>query len=352
MKYKIIEMGLLITNIVLLLISFLNLRKLSILPLKYLIIVEGIFLFLLLISIIIFFINEKINIVYLVFLLLIVIFTTNYINTTYSFINNNFSNEYIPIKPFNVYISGSDSRKNDLDNNSRSDVNMIVTVNPEKHKIILTSIPRDYYVNVGNNTYKEKLTNIGVLGINNLKISLENLLSIKIDYYIKVGFDGLVDLIDVINGIDIYNDVRFKSSVSDKIFEEGNIHLNGEETLLYVRERKSFNEGDIKRVSNHQIIIKAIINKVNKNKSLLLKYNQILKKLDGKYRTDIPKNIITDLISECLIDHNEWEIEQIVLIGEGTKKETYLSKSKKYVIVPDADLVRKTGMKITYLIDN
>lgn len=357
MKDKIIEVILMLINITAFTLFFLFLKSINIFPPKYLYLMILIYFLSLLIPIVIYFIPNniisKINILLLTTIFLITTISYKPVYKTNNLIENKFKSvtTYQELKPFNILISGSDSRINNIEQNTRSDVNIIVTVNPNNHKIILTSIPRDYYIPIHNTKYQEKLTNIGVLGLDTLSKSLEDLLNIKIDYYIKAGFKGVESLIDILGGIDINNEIPFSSYISkDVYFSKGLIHLNGYETILYARERKSFPEGDLRRIKNHQVIIKSLINKIYKDKTYLLKYNEIMKYLNDTYITDIPLDLMKDLIRRELDSLEEWQIDTITLTGEGTKRNTYLSKYKQYVMLPELKEIEKTSTIINNLI--
>ena len=202
------------------------------------------------------------------------------------------------LKPINIYISGSDSRSGSIEAKSRTDVNMIVTINPNTNKILLTSIPRDYYVQLHNTTgYKDKFTHSGIYGIDMSKQTLEDLFNIKIDYTIKVGFNSVVKIVDLLGGIDINSEMSFQCKCSDgvlsnKYITEGNNHLNGAEALCFSRQRKVYQTGDNHRILNQQVVLEGIISKLTKEKSILIKYDEILNSLGDLYRTDIPESLI------------------------------------------------------------
>ena len=175
--------------------------------------------------------------------------------------------EYKENEPFNILISGIDTNGN-INKVSRSDVNIIMSVNPRTHEILLTSIQRDMYVQLhGTNGIKDKLTHAGIYGIDMSRQTIEDFLNIDIPYYIRVNFDSVIKLVDTIGGIDIYNDVAFKGGT--RYFEQGNIHLNGKQALEYARERKKMPNGDWTRGEHQKVIITAIINKVSSSKELL-----------------------------------------------------------------------------------
>lgn len=125
-------------------------------------------------------------------------------------------------EPFNIYISGIDVFGN-ISSVSRSDVNIVVTVNPTTHKILLTSIPRDYYVQLhGTTGYKDKLTHAGIYGVDMSISTIEDLLDIDINYYARVNFTTLIELVDAIGGIDVYSDYEFTSLHGHYLFKKGN----------------------------------------------------------------------------------------------------------------------------------
>ena len=116
-------------------------------------------------------------------------------------------------QPFNVYISGIDTYGN-INKVSRSDVNMIMTVDPVRKKILLTSIPRDMYVTLHSYGAKDKLTHTGIYGVDETVTTVEDWLGIDINYYLRVNFTTLEDVVDVIGGIDVESEYSFKSSAS------------------------------------------------------------------------------------------------------------------------------------------
>ena len=158
------------------------------------------------------------------------------------------------LSSFNIYISGSDSRSNSVVANSRSDVNMIASVNPNTNKILLTSIPRDYYVQLhGTSGLKDKLTHAGIYGVDMSRETLEDLFNIKIDYSIKVSMSSIVELVDLVGGIDIDSDITFQSfHIKGWTVNQGINHMNGKQALAYARERYAYSNGDIHRVQNQQ----------------------------------------------------------------------------------------------------
>ena len=248
---------------------------------------------------------------------------------------------------FNIYISGMDSYGS-IKNTSNSDVNILVTINPKTKNILLTSIPRDYYLKVYNTSYKDKLTHTSIYGIDVTIKSLEKLLETNINYYVKVNFTSLIDLIDIIGGITIYNDNSFKLSIEPfYYYKKGYITLDGKKTLGFVRERKNIKGGDLKRGEHQQIVIKAIIDRVINNPKIISKYNKILDSFNDKFITNMNINDITSLIKYQLNNNSNWNISTSNLIGYDSYNYTYTYKNKKlYVMDPDIDSLINTINKI------
>ncbi len=260
----------------------------------------------------------------------------------------NITKEIDSLEPINILISGSDSRTDKVLAKTRSDVNMIMTINPKEHKILLTSIPRDYYVKLhGTTGLKDKLTHSGIYGIDKTKKTIEDLFDIKIDYTIKIGFRSVVDIVDLIGGVDIDSDKAFTSHCVDAWAERTNVkegwnHFTGPQALSYARERHAYLTGDNHRVQNQQQVLEAIINKICSDKSLLKKYDQILDSLKEFYRTDIPSSFIKLIISDQLNTNAGWTIEKQQVSGSGAMLHTYsMPGVKLWVMQPDMSSVNK-----------
>ena len=153
--------------------------------------------------------------------------------------------------PFTIYISGIDTYGS-ISTVSRSDVNMIITVNPNTKKILLTSIPRDYYVTLANMGKKDKLTHSGIAGPDNTVKTMQNFIGEDINYYARVNFTSLVTMVDALGGIDVYSDKTINGFWTDRSvnIKEGMNHMNGKEALAFSRERHAYAEGDNHRVQN------------------------------------------------------------------------------------------------------
>lgn len=261
------------------------------------------------------------------------------------------------LKPINIYISGSDSRSGLIESSSRTDVNMIMTINPKERKILLTSIPRDYYVRLhGTSGYKDKLTHSGIYGIEMSKHTLEDLFNIKIDYVVKVGFQSVIDIVDLIGGIDIISDSTFTTHCKDggaeqTYIKEGLNHLTGPQALSYARERYAYIEGDNHRIQNQQQVLEAIITSSFKNKNIIIKYKEFLESFKNLYRTDIPDTLIKEYIKNQLDNNKPWKIEKQVVKGTGSSNITYSMPGRYlYVMIPNNKSVEKATNNINKLI--
>ena len=245
---------------------------------------------------------------------------------------------------YNILITGIDSYGS-ITRVSRSDVNMIVSVNPKDKKILLTSIPRDYYVYLSDYGDYDKLTHTGIYGIDVTTKALEDLLDIDINYYVKVNFTTLVDIVDELGGITVNSNYDF-TSIDGYHFSKGENNLNGKEALSFARERQAFSEGDRVRVENQQLVLTAIINKVL-SPSIITNYNSLLNALSGEFLTNITNKEITDLIKWQIDGMYSWDIETISLDGSNAFDYTYSYKNQKlYVMMPYPESVNSAKEKI------
>lgn len=229
----------------------------------------------------------------------------------------------------NIFISGTDSKKEKITSKSRSDVNIILTINRKENKVLITSIPRDYYVELFSNK-KDKLTHCGVYGITVCTETLNKLLDIEINYFLKINMNAFTKVIDLLNGITLKDGTK----------------LTSEEALKYVRERYSYKEGDRKRVENNQDILEEIIKGFIRNKSLLLNYKDILESLNGYYMTNIDENLIVEVIKNLLLGKS-LKIERQILNGFDSYDTTYSIPNKKlYVMLPDDKSIETAREKL------
>lgn len=243
--------------------------------------------------------------------------------------NNSLAVSDITTKPFTILITGNDSFGT-LDEVSRSDVNMIVTINPLTSTILMTSIPRDAFVTEVCDDYacnygvEDKLTHTGIYGADTTKDTLENLLDIDINYIFRVNFSSMIDIVDALGGIDI--DVaegmavsRFYSDSTLEGVHEGQNHLNGKRALAYSRERKAYLDGDVQRARNQQQVLQAMFKKAS-SPEIITKYSNILKAVGKAFDTNMTTKEITSFIKYQLQANPSWKFEQYVLKGENTLK--------------------------------
>lgn len=246
--------------------------------------------------------------------------------------------------PFNIYVSGIDTYGS-VSSVSRSDVNMVITVNPKTHQILITSIPRDYYVTLAGKNGKDKLTHAGIYGVETSVKTIEQLLDIKINYFVKVNFTSVVKLVDTLGGVDVYSKHDF-TSIDGVHFNKGVNHVNGEKALAFVRERKAFLGGDRVRVENQAAMIEALINKAI-SPSIITKYNSLLKALENLFITNLDTDSITEFIKMQIDDNPSWNVSNISLDGSDAMEYTYSYKgSKLYVMMPKEETVENAKNKI------
>lgn len=252
--------------------------------------------------------------------------------------------------PFNILISGIDTN-GPINRVSRSDVNIIMTVNPNTRDILLTSVQRDMEVHLhGIDGITDKLTHAGIYGVDMSRQTLEDFLDTKIPYYIRVNFDSVTKLVDIIGGVDIYNDIAFQGGT--RYFPKGNIHLNGKEALEYSRERKKMPSGDWTRGEHQKTIITAIINKVSSNKDLLTNYADILNNSKDIIQTNIPTEVIKKYVRDQMEDMSGWNIDSTYVKGDGAVyQETYSAPGMKlYVTKPNEASRKETSQQINNLL--
>ena len=231
----------------------------------------------------------------------------------------------ITSKPFNILISGNDSFGS-LDENSRSDVDMLVTINPVTSTILLTSIPRDSYVKEVCNDYAcnygayDKLTHTGIYGVDTTKDTIENLLDIDINYVYRVNFTSMIDIVDALGGVDVTVPEgmavsKFYTNSNLEGVHEGENHLDGKRALAYSRERKAYLDGDLQRARNQQQVLQAMFKKAT-SPEIIKNYTSLLKALVGAFDTNMTTQEITSFIKYQIQAKPSWKFEQFVLKGD------------------------------------
>ena len=219
---------------------------------------------------------------------------------------------------FNVYISGIDTY-GPISSVSRSDVNIIMTVNRETKKILLTTTPRDSYVPIadGGNNQKDKLTHAGIYGVDASIHTLENLYGIDLNYYARLNFTSFLKLIDLLGGVDVYNDQEFNAHTNNgKNYPVGTLHLDSKDALGFVRERYSLADGDRDRGRNQQKVIVAILQKLTSTEALK-NYDSIIKGLQDSVQTNMPLETMINLVNAQLESGGTYKINSQDLKGTG-----------------------------------
>lgn len=251
---------------------------------------------------------------------------------------------------FIVYISGVDNRDtSSIGTTGLSDVNILAAINKKAHKILLVSIPRDYYVRLrGTNGLKDKLTHAGLYGINKSIGTIEDLFNVKINAYAKFNFKAVTTLVDKIGGITVYSDTSFNSShLSGWYVKKGNNTLNGAKALAYARERYAYASGDRHRGKNQEAIITAIIKKITTNKKYLLEFTDIMNAIDPYFSTNIKEDIIKSLVRDQLDTMPSWKVESISVDGTNSENKTYSWPNQTtYVMIPNQNTINTAKNKM------
>ena len=241
---------------------------------------------------------------------------------------------------FSVYISGIDSRGS-ISTVSRSDVNIIATVNTKTHQVLLVSTPRDYYVPLSiSNGVPDKLTHAGIYGINVSIETLEMLYDTDIDYYFRVNFSGFEDIIDALGGITVESEMEFPVNNYGMTFDvaEGENEFDGAHALAFARERMAFSSGDRQRGKNQMAVIKAVINK-SLSPTLLTNYSEILQGVSGSFESSMSYDTLAELVRNQLDSGASWNIVSYSVDGSGSSQKPYSLSTAAYVMVPDTETV-------------
>lgn len=245
-----------------------------------------------------------------------------------------------------VYVSGMDNYA-PLTSTGRSDVNMVIGINSKTNQILLISIPRDYYVKLADKNAMDKLTHAGIYGINTSLKTIENLLDINLDYYVKINFSSLETLIDKLGGIEVESETAFVSGGVE--FIKGTNYLNGKEALVFSRERKGLVGGDRTRGENQQRVIEGIVKKISTKKSIG-DYVALLNNLKNSFQTNIPETEIYKMVKNQLLKSPEWKVTKYSLNGSDAYEYTYSYKCcKLYVMKPYQETIIEAMTLIEHL---
>ena len=254
---------------------------------------------------------------------------------------------------FNIYISGIDTYGS-ISTVSRSDVNLILTVNMNTHKILMTETPRDAYVKIpdGGADQYDKLTHAGIYGVETSEKTLENLYGITIDYYARLNFDSFMNLINSLGGVTIYNDQEFTINLdtgNTYSFPVGNVDLtSGEQALAFVRERYDLKGGDYDRGNNQMKVIQAILNKMTSLKSVS-NYSTIISNVQDSIQTDMKLDTVMKLVNSQLDSGEKFIVTSQEVTGTGSTGEltSYaMPSSSLYMIKLDDASVAKASQAI------
>ena len=231
---------------------------------------------------------------------------------------NSNSAKQVDSKVFNIYISGIDTYGS-ISTVSRSDVNIIMTVNMNTHKILLTTTPRDAYVKIpgGGADQYDKLTHAGIYGVETSEQTLENLYGIKIDYYARINFTSFLKLIDQLGGVTVHNDQAFTSLHGKFDFPVGDIQMNSEQALGFVRERYSLDGGDNDRGKNQEKVISAIVNKLASLNSVS-NFTSIVNNLQDSVQTNMSLDTINALANTQLDSGSKFTVTSQAVTGTGS----------------------------------
>ena len=241
---------------------------------------------------------------------------------------------------FTVYVSGIDSREG-LIAKSRSDVNILMTVNTKTKQVLLVNTPRDYYVPLpisGGN--RDKLTHAGIYGVETSMGTLEMLYGIDLDYYFRLNFGGFETIVDSLGGITVYSDYSFVTLSHQYYIQQGENYLNGAEALDFVRERYALPGGDHDRGKNQMKVIQAIMQKMMST-DFLLNYTNVLNALAGSFETSIPMDLISGVVKAQLNSGGDWNIVSYAVSGSGDTQIPWSMGSPAYVMWPDESTVEQ-----------
>lgn len=242
--------------------------------------------------------------------------------------------------PFIVYISGSDTRNNTVGTNERSDVNILMVVNPNSHQILLLNTPRDYYVYNPARGGMDKLTHCGLNGVENSMEALGNLYEVDVNYDVRINFTGLETLVDEVGGITVHCDTSFTSD--DGIhFNAGDNYLNGTEALSFARDRHNQADGDNGRGRNQMYVIQAIISKATSDPTVLANYSDILSAMQGMMLTSLSDSEIRSLVRMQADDMHGWNVQQYAVTGSNGNDYCVAAGQSLYVMYPNQDSVNR-----------
>lgn len=262
-------------------------------------------------------------------------------------------------EPFIVYVSGIDTANNNdkvdyFPDAARCDGNIIAAIDPINKRILLVSIPRDFYVPLwGNENYMDKLTHAGIFGVECSMETLGALFDIEFNYYVRLNVFSVIKIVDALGGITVHSDYDFSARYIDDsrtYFHVGENDLDGARALAFVRERYSFANGDRQRGIHQQECIRAIIEKAC-SPSIIAHFSDVLDVIENSVRTNIGQEEINALIRMQISDMASWSIESISVDGYGSSSPCYaMGGEMLYTMIPYYDTVETAKDAIIDLI--
>jgi len=236
-----------------------------------------------------------------------------------------------------MYISGIDCGGS-ITRRSRSDVNILACVNVRTGQILLISTPRDYYIPLSiSKGIPDKLTHAGIYGIEVSRETVGMLYDVDIDYHFRVNFDGFKDIIDALGGIEVYSQQDFVSD-GKYHYKKGMNTVNGEEALMFSRERYHLIEGDRQRGKNQMEVIKGVIKKAASS-ALLKNYTKVMEGIAGSFELNMPYDVFSGLVRNQIDDNPKWNVVSYAVNGTGASRRPYSLSTNAYVMLPDYDTV-------------
>ena len=254
--------------------------------------------------------------------------------------------DYTKLKPFIVYVSGSDGHSTML-KSGRSDVNILAAVNPMTKQVLLINTPRDYYVrNTAGGGSRDKLTHCGLYGVSCSMNTLGNLYDETVEYYVQINFTGFKKLIDALGGITVYSDYAF-TAITRTYISKGENNLTGQQALDFARERYTLPGGDNERGRHQMQVIEAVIKKATSGTTIISNYSDIMESIEGMFTMNIPADMIGDLMKMQLSDMAQWNIVTYSATGTAAMAECYsLPGMNLSVIKPSDSSVSKAARLI------
>lgn len=232
--------------------------------------------------------------------------------------------------PFILYISGIDTY-GDISTRSRSDVNILMVANPSTRQILLLTTPRDSYVVIPgiSGSQKDKLTHAGIYGISKSVETINSIYDINIDYYARVNFNSVINIVDALDGVEVYSAYDF--TAGNFHVEQGYNHMNGEQALAFSRERYALDDGDNQRGRDQMEVIKGIVNKCI-SPAILTGFSSIMDEVSDQVQTSVPTDSIYALVKMQLEDSRGWEMFSFDTRATGSREYCYSYSGKSLYV--------------------